>query len=199
MSKQYVQSREVSDHCAVVAKSWVKDWGPRPFKTIDVWLSKFGFKDLVKGKWNNYDVQENRMSKLKDKLKFLKGDLKEWNRCVFGNLEESKSRITMEIEKLDVKDVECDLMEGENLRRLELLSQRKLLEKKVESLSRQKTRSTWFKRGDSNSKYYHSIIRWRKLRNEVKGVEIDNQWCEEPESVRGKLKECLNKGSWPLP
>ena len=60
-----------------MAKSWVKDWGPRPFKTIDAWLSKFGFMDLVKGKWNNYEVQGNRMSKLKDKLKFLKGDLKE--------------------------------------------------------------------------------------------------------------------------
>jgi len=56
MSKQYVQPREVSDHCAVVAKSWVKDWGHKPFKTIDAWLSKFGFKDLVKGKWKNYEV-----------------------------------------------------------------------------------------------------------------------------------------------
>ena len=60
-----------------MAKSWVKDWGHKPFKTIDAWLSKFGFMDLVKGKWNNYEVQGNRMSKLKDKLKFLKGDLKE--------------------------------------------------------------------------------------------------------------------------
>ena len=193
MSKQYVQSREVSDHCAVVAKSWVKDWGPRLFKTIDAWLSESGFKDLVKGKWNNYEVQENRMSRLKDKLKFLKGDLKEWNRSVFGNLEESKRRIMMEIEKLDVKDADCDLMEGENLRRLELLSQRKLIEKKVESLSRQKARSSWFKHGDSNSKYYHSIIRWRNLRNEVKGVEIDNQWCEELESVRREAKRVFEQ------
>jgi len=171
-----------------VSKSWVKDWGPRPFKTIDAWLLESGFKDLVKSKWNNYEVQGNRMSRLKEKLKLLKGDLKEWNRCVFGNLEESKRRIVMEIEKLDVRDVECDLLEDENLIRLELLSQRKVVEKKLESLNRQKARSTWLKHEDSNSKFYHSMIRWRKLRNEVKGVEIDNQWCEEPDSVRKEAK-----------
>ncbi|XP_068486497.1 uncharacterized protein [Phaseolus vulgaris] len=109
-SKQYVQQREVSDHCAIVAKSWDKDWDPGPFKTIDAWLLEPGFKDLVKDKWNNYEVQGNRMSKLKDKLKLLKGDIKEWNRSIFGNIEESKRIIMMEIEKLDVKDAECDLL-----------------------------------------------------------------------------------------
>jgi len=138
-------------------------------------------------------VQGNRMSRLKDKLKLLKGDLKEWNRCVFGNLEESKHRIIMEIEKLDVRDAECDLLEDENLRRLELISQRKVVEKKLESLHRQKARSTWLKHGDSNSKFYHSMIRWRKLRNEVKGVEIDNQWCEEPKSVRKEAKRVFQQ------
>ena len=113
-SKQYVLQREVFDHCAIVAKSWAKDWGPRPFKTIDAWLLEPGFKDLVKGKWNNYEVQGNRMSRLKDKLKLLKTDIKEWNKSVFGNIEECKREIMMEIENLDVKDAECDLLEGEN-------------------------------------------------------------------------------------
>jgi len=128
MSKQYVQSREVSDHCAIVAKSWVKDWAPKPFKTIDAWLLEPGFKELVKGKWNTYEVQSNSISKFKDKLKLLKGDLKECNKSVFGDLEENKRMIMKEIEKLDVKDANCDLLEGENLRRLELLSQQQLLD-----------------------------------------------------------------------
>ena len=106
-----------------MAKSWVKDWGPKPFKTIDAWLLEPGFKDLVKGKWNSNEVQGNSISKFKDKLKLLKGDLKEWNKSVFGNLEENKHMIMREIEKLDAKDANSDLLEDENLRRLELLSQ----------------------------------------------------------------------------
>jgi len=35
MGKQYVQPREVSDHCAIVVKCLAKDWGPRSFRTID--------------------------------------------------------------------------------------------------------------------------------------------------------------------
>ena len=35
MCKQYVQPRVVSDHCVIVVKSLVKDWGPNPFKTVD--------------------------------------------------------------------------------------------------------------------------------------------------------------------
>jgi len=31
MCKQYVQHREVSDHCALVVKSMEKDCGPKPF------------------------------------------------------------------------------------------------------------------------------------------------------------------------
>ncbi|XP_068467196.1 uncharacterized protein [Phaseolus vulgaris] len=151
MSKQYIQTREVSDHCAIVVKSWSKDWGPKPFKSIDAWLLEPGFKDL--------------------------------NRSVFGNLEDEKRRILKEIEDIDVKDGVSDLVEGEKLRRLELVSQQKLVEKKMESLYRQKARSNWFKYGDSNSKFYHTTIRWRRIKNEVKGVDLNNLWCEEPEAV----------------
>ena len=46
-----------------------------------------GFKEFVKEKWGTYSVQGNSISKLKDKLKLLKTDLKEWNKNVFGCLQ----------------------------------------------------------------------------------------------------------------
>jgi len=104
----------------------------------------------VKGKWGSYEVQGDNITRVKEKLKLLKSDLKEWNRSVFGNLEDEKRRILKEIELLDVKDGVSDLVEGEKLRRLELVGQQKLVEKKMESLYRQKARSNWFKYGDSN-------------------------------------------------
>jgi len=48
MGKQYILSREISDHCVIVVKSSVKDWGPKPFRFIDVWLMEPGFKDMVR-------------------------------------------------------------------------------------------------------------------------------------------------------
>jgi len=48
LSKQYTQPREISDHCAIVVKSVVKDWGHKPFRSIDAWLLDGDFKNLVK-------------------------------------------------------------------------------------------------------------------------------------------------------
>jgi len=38
----------------------------------------------------------------------------------------------------------------------------------------QKAITMWMKQGDAKTKYYHSGIRWRRMKNELKEVEI--QW-----------------------
>ena len=122
-SKKYVQPRSVSDHCALVMKAREKDWGPKPFRSFDVWLMEPDFKLMVKSKWDSYHVQGDNMSVLKDKLKLLKADLKVWNRNTFGCLETNKKRIVSEIEELDAKDDNDALDDIGNLRRMELFSQ----------------------------------------------------------------------------
>ena len=192
-SKQYVQPRVVSDHCALVMKSCVKDLGPKPFRYMDVWLAEPGFKVLVKEKWGSYLVQGNNMSILKDKLKLLKADIRVWNKEVFGCMESNKKNIVEEIKELDDKDGNDALEENGKLRRMELFSQLGLVEKKLESIYRRKARVNWIKYGDINSKFFHNAIKWRRLKNEVKGVEIGTQWCEEPEAVRREAKSLFEK------
>jgi len=189
-SKQYVQPRMVSDHCALVLKSCIKDWGPKPFRSLDVWLAEPGFKALVKEKWGSYLVHGNSMSILKDKLKLLKADIRVWNKEVFGCMEFNKKTIAAEIEDLDDNDV---LKENGKMRRMELFSQLELVEKKLDSIYRKKARGNWIKHGDINSKFFHNAIRWRRLKNEVKGVEIGGLWCEEPEVVRREAKSLFEK------
>ena len=143
---------------------------------------------MVKRKWDSYHVQGDSMSVLKDKLKLLKADLKAWNRNTFGCLETNKKRIVSEIEELDAKDDNGALDGIGNLRRMELFSQLGLIDKKLDSIYRQKARVNWSKYGDTNSKFFHFAIRWRRLKNEVKGVEINSQWWEESEVVRREAK-----------
>ncbi|XP_068487034.1 uncharacterized protein [Phaseolus vulgaris] len=159
--KQYVQRRDVSDHCALVVKSTVKDWGPKPFRSIDAWIMERGFTGLVKDKWSSYSAQGNALIVIKEKLKQLKGDLKVWNRDVFSNIDTSKKPILKELEALDCKDCSGVLSEKERLQRIGLVSRLKETDKKLESLLCQKARASWFKNGDSCSKFYHSSLRWR--------------------------------------
>jgi len=143
---------------------------------------------MVKDTWNSYLVKGNSISKFKHKKKCLKNDIKVWNWDVFGCLDTNKKRIVKEIEDLDVQDNNIDLGETAKLRRMELFSQLRVIDKKIESLYRKKARANWFKHGDINSKYYHFVIRWRRLKNEVKGVEVGNQWCEDPNVVRREVR-----------
>jgi len=62
-------------------------------------------------------------------------------------------------------------------------------DKKIESLSCQKARANWFKNGDSYTRFVHSSLRWRRLRNEVKGIQVGDHWCEEPSIVRSEAKK----------
>ncbi|XP_068503598.1 uncharacterized protein [Phaseolus vulgaris] len=121
MCKQYVQHREVSDHCAIVVKSMVKDWGPKSFRSIDAWFMEKGFVGMVKDKWTSYPTQGNAFIVFKKKLKWLKGDLKSWNRDVFGNIETSKKMILQELETLDCQICSGGLVESVRMKRIELV------------------------------------------------------------------------------
>jgi len=35
--QQFVLSRSISDNCAVILKEVSVDWGPKPFRCLDVW------------------------------------------------------------------------------------------------------------------------------------------------------------------
>ncbi|XP_068497930.1 uncharacterized protein [Phaseolus vulgaris] len=103
-SKQYVLDRQISDHCALVLKSNVVDWSPKPFRFLDIWQEDKEFENFIKSKWESYVVQGNEIIVLKEKLKMLKSDLKGWNKDVFGHTEKIKLDILRNIQELDMRD-----------------------------------------------------------------------------------------------
>ena len=69
----------------MVLKSKVTDWGPKPFRFLDIWQEDKEFGSFVKSKWESYLVQGDKFQVLKEKLKMLKSDLKGWNIEVWVN------------------------------------------------------------------------------------------------------------------
>jgi len=45
------------------------------------------------------------------------------------------------------------------------------------------------KRGDLNMKFFHSIIKWIRVRNGFKGLLINYQCCDEAGVVKKRVKE----------
>jgi len=95
-SKLYAEGKSISDHCALILKEINIDWGPKPFRCLDVWQKDARFKELVKNKWESYDIRGNGLYVLKEKLKRLKFDIRNWNKYVFGDV--NKQRVELEKE-----------------------------------------------------------------------------------------------------
>jgi len=126
MCKQYVQRREVFDHCALMIKCLDKDWGLKPFRTIDAWHLERGFDGMVEERWKSYLNQENGIIGLQEKFKLLKTNLKTWNGDVFGNLNSTKRTILQDIGNLDHQD--CNGQVAKSVRRIRIDLLRRLWE-----------------------------------------------------------------------
>jgi len=43
-------------------------------------------------------------------------------------------------------------------------------------------------KGDMKSKFFHARMRWRSISNEIKGLHINGEWCEEPQKVKDEVQ-----------
>lgn len=48
--------RSVSDHCAIILTTKSEDWGPKPFRFINAWLSGPGFRERVEESWREEGI-----------------------------------------------------------------------------------------------------------------------------------------------
>ncbi|XP_071691484.1 uncharacterized protein [Rutidosis leptorrhynchoides] len=80
--------RKELDHCPLLLRDGIIDYGPKPFKIFDEWLFKEGVDRVIIDGWNK-DVRCSKKDCIfRDKLKNVKGELKIWSRKEFGNLDE---------------------------------------------------------------------------------------------------------------
>ena len=53
-SSQFNLERNYSDHCPIILKPKIIDWGPKPFKVFDGWLKIKDYQQVVKDCWSAY-------------------------------------------------------------------------------------------------------------------------------------------------
>jgi len=188
-SQQFVLNRSISDHCAVILKEVLVDWGPKPFRFLDVWMKDSSFKEFVSSSWSAYKVTGGGIFVFKEKLKKLKADLKVWNREVFGDVNQASKEIQKRLDELDSRNDEDGLMESERDERKSLFAKLTESKSKQEAILFQKARQNWIKQGDHNTKFFHSAVKWRRARNQLHGIIDNNKWCDDKEEVKDKVRK----------
>ncbi|KAL8464782.1 hypothetical protein ACS0TY_034326 [Phlomoides rotata] len=141
----------------------------------------------------SYDITGWGGYVIKEKLKRLKADLKQWNLEVFGSMDKKIEDRRNEILKLDLVDDVIGLEEHEIIMRNELKAALFNDLKCKESLLSQKARCLWVKEGDVNSRFFHNYINKHRKMNEISGVSIEGIWREEVSEVKQGVFEFLKK------
>jgi len=65
---------------------------------------------------------------------------------------------------------------------------KKLFKQEVVAIH-QKVRIKWLKNDDLDSKFFHSIVKWRRVRNGLNGLFVNGRWCEDKKVVKDKVRD----------
>ena len=185
-SSQHVLHRDYSDHCLVILKTKLVDWGPKPFKVLDLWLNQKGYQKLVQESWSKDQQGGWGGIVLKNKLRNLKNTIKQWSKDI---ADINVSRIQNLRQKLN----DLETTAGDRVLSQEEVKVKKLLQQELwevsnayESLLRQKSRDKWIKEGDSNTTYFHKAINVRRNYNALQGLFIDGNWVQQPDRIKNE-------------
>ncbi|XP_057447160.1 uncharacterized protein LOC130738983 [Lotus japonicus] len=188
-SKLEALNRDVSDHCPILLRSSIINWGPKPFRVLNFWFEDPGFKRFVEENWKGFQINGCGAFVLKEKLKLLKLKLQQWNNEVFGDINKRYLEIVEEMNNLDQKAEEVMLDENELAIRKSLGGDFWKVAHMKESLLRQKSRIMWVKDGDANTKFFHAMVNARRRSNAISGVHVNGEWIDDPNLVKREVKD----------
>ncbi|GKV49682.1 hypothetical protein SLEP1_g56420 [Rubroshorea leprosula] len=197
---QHGLKRTVSDHCPIMVKTSVADWGPKPFRVLDAWQQHPQFKKVIEDKWKELEEEGYAGYRCKQKLKRFKDFLKGWNKEVFGNMETHFQHVVKSVEQIDLKNEVMDLAEEEVDLRKEGFQQLWDILWKREAIWKQKSRKDPEMVKDEMVKYFRNMFHddaWnRPIPSNLVFRRISKdqkEWLERPftdEEIEEGLKSC---------
>lgn len=140
------------------------------FRFESYWLEIPGFLDVVKNSWERHLLASNPFSVLRLKLCRLARDLKRWSKSQVGDIRLQFAIANEVIFQLEVAQ-ESRLLSDEER---SLIAELKV---KVLGLAvlnkiriKQRSRLTWLKVGDVNSKFFHLKANYRRRKNYIQSL-----------------------------
>ncbi|XP_039023543.1 uncharacterized protein LOC120156226 [Hibiscus syriacus] len=150
--------RTILDHIPIMMANTCVNLGPRPFKMINVWLSKVDCIDLIQ---KELSISSKNELNLPDKLKRVKYALKNWNKESCGDLNKSVEGLIKRINELEdsgrSRVINYEIHEERLNCKIQLWDSLRA----QEYLWRQKLRISWLKEGDRNSSFFHRVVKFR--------------------------------------
>ncbi|GAV91001.1 hypothetical protein CFOL_v3_34401 [Cephalotus follicularis] len=165
----------ISDHSPVsIQLRQMQPYRGRPFKFLNFWAESDNFFHTVKQEWDK-TYSGSPLIAIHKKLKSLKGLLKKF--CTRPNSRAKELRLNLYSVQQEMMNGAVDLSMVERERQLRQEVRRAA--RSEEAFFKQKSRIQWLKEGDSNSAYFHGMVKIRQSKNHI--VMIRNEagaWVE---------------------
>ncbi|CAM8974802.1 unnamed protein product [Rhodiola kirilowii] len=174
----------LSDHVAVALLEEGKCSGFKPFRMLNVWLDQPGVKKMIIEAWKSKEGPGWKSFNIQRKLSNVRVKLAQWNKQGSRVFKLRLLEARKEWERLSLLQDERGLSEEENLKKLAIQKRIWQLEIQEEKIWRQKSRISWLKEGDLNTKFFHSSATWRHNKNRISGILVNGSWVEDPELIK---------------
>jgi hypothetical protein len=170
LSRTWVEYPYISDHAPILIQlENALVYKAFPFKFNALWVQESEFKNLVHTIWSDprFLLEGNCQQRLVWRLKELKLQTKIWSKEVSLKKKESMENWELEIEQLLYKLVEGSLSLEDDGKLQVLESNRNNLLREEEEAWRLRSRVTWIRSGDSNTKFFHKMASYNRNRKHV--------------------------------
>ena len=171
--------RGLSDHCPLLVHSHTQNWGPRPFRFINSWLTDPNCMKIIKKAWI-----DTASLPTTEKMKEVKKRLKDWNTCEFGNIDSNIKKLENEIQSLDHICNKRDLSNDELEKRKHAQTELWAWIKRRELYWAQNARISWLKNGDRNTKFFHAVASIKRRKNLIDCIKGDDGTIKDPQQIK---------------
>nr|XP_027066533.1 uncharacterized protein LOC113692333 [Coffea arabica] len=157
---------------AQVAGLMVKEWGllesdnkPRPFRFLNAWTSSLSLLEVIRSSWEA-PVSGSPWRVLCSKLLAARRAIQHWNKSSFGNIFDNVKVAELRMvqaeaaaESTESEEAHIGLQEAQANFRHALAVE--------EQFWSQKARVKWLSHGDRNSKFFHAVVRQRRVQGTI--------------------------------
>lgn len=184
---RHVQTTE-SDHCCLIIecnRSRRRRSRNRGFKYENMWRRHPAYGRLVEETWRGGGTVHS-LSELQGSLRKMQAAFHEWDHSVFGSVRKELMRLRHDLEVVRRQS----LLIGPSRSKRRIMARISELLSWEETMEKQRSRITWLKEGDRNTKFFQAKSKERNKTNRISGLRTsDGGMVTEQDQIEAMASE----------